>query len=52
MDEEKKLLELMCLYTLYRKLFNYEELKDFWKDLIAGNDLLCLGYVYTAMLQP
>lgn len=33
MDEEKKLLELMCLYTLYRKLFNYEELKDFWKDL-------------------
>jgi WASH complex subunit 7 len=33
MDEEKKLLELMCTYSLYRKLYNFEELKDFWRDL-------------------
>jgi WASH complex subunit 7 len=33
MDEEKKLLELMCTYTLFRKLFNFDELKDYWKQL-------------------
>jgi WASH complex subunit 7 len=33
MDEEKKLLELMCTYSLYRKLFLWDELKDVWKDL-------------------
>ena len=33
MDEDRKLLELMCTYTLFRKLFPGEELKNFWKDL-------------------
>ena len=33
MDEEKHLLELMCVYTLFRKLYPSEEFKDFWRDL-------------------
>ena len=33
MDEEKKILELLCTYTLFRKLFSFDELKDFWKQL-------------------
>ncbi len=33
LDEEKKLLELMCTYSLFRKLYPEEDLKGFWKDL-------------------
>jgi hypothetical protein len=33
MDEEKKILELLCTYTLFRKLFSFDELKHFWKQL-------------------
>jgi WASH complex subunit 7 len=32
-DEEKKLLELMCTYSLFRKLYPEEEFKGFWKEL-------------------
>ena len=35
MDEEKHLLELMCVYTLFRKLYPGEDFKDFWRDLWA-----------------
>lgn len=33
MDEEKKMLELMCTYALFRKLYPDEEFKAVWKDL-------------------
>lgn len=32
-DEEKRLLDLMCIFALYRKLFPSEDFKDFWKRL-------------------
>ncbi len=35
MDEEKRLLDLLCIYALYRKLFPSEDYKDFWKNVWA-----------------
>ncbi len=34
-DEERKLLDLMCNYALYRKLFPGEEARDMWRKLWA-----------------
>lgn len=34
-DEEKKLLDLMCNYALYRKLFPEEEGRDMWRKIWA-----------------
>lgn len=33
MDEHRRMLELMCTYTLFRKLYPEEELKDFYRDM-------------------
>ena len=30
-DEEKRLLDMLCIFALFRKLYPSEELKDFWK---------------------
>lgn len=35
MNEDRKLLELMCVYALFRKLFPGEELKNLWRDIWA-----------------
>ena len=33
MGEDRRLLELMCTYSLFRKLFPNEELKSLWKEM-------------------
>lgn len=33
MDEEKRLLDLLCIFALYKKLFPSEDFKDFWKNI-------------------
>ena len=32
-NDDRRLLELMCTYSLFRRLFPGEELKNFWRDL-------------------
>lgn len=51
MDEEKRLLDLLCVYALYRKLFPSEQFRDFWKNawsfqkkipLIQAHSFVCV----------
>ena len=50
-DEEKRLLDVLCVFSFYKKLFPSEEFKDFWKKawsfqkqipIISAHSFVCV----------
>lgn len=56
-DEEKRLLDMLCIFALFKKLYPSEDLKDFWKKawsfqkkipIVEGHSFVCI-YISTFM---
>lgn len=54
-DEEKRLLDMLCIFSLFKKLYPSEDLKDYWKKvwsfqkkipIVEGHSFVCV-YIST-----